>query len=147
LNKKDRDDHGLFLFTIWLLLAATAGATAAACTGIFCAAVTVTFAMASAGTTTTTFCIGAADCKPCTMLGVVYKINRGITEIVNGNFIHDDFYAVGFKSCVDIAEVIVEGHSKIHTTTSAACDVHAKGESIEIALGENVFNSLACCWG
>src|SRR5687768_9777002 len=106
-------------------LVTAAGATAAACTGIFCAAVAVTFAaMASARAPATTFGIRAADSKPCAALRVIDKVDRGIAEIIDGDFVHNHFYAVGFKGGIDVAEVIVEGHAKVYTAASTTGDIY-----------------------
>lgn len=57
---------------------------------------------------------------------VVDKVNVCATQIINGDFVNNDFDAVCFKSCVYIADVVVECHAEIYAraTASTTSDIY-----------------------
>lgn len=102
-----------FIMDITLIITSAGAATATA--AAFAAACAATFSVR-----VTAFGVGAADCKPLTMLRVVHEINGSIAQIINGDVINNNLYAIGVKGCINIAEVIIQRHAEIHAATSAA---------------------------
>lgn len=105
------------------------------------AAATAAPAAGAAGATflamTMTFCMRAIHCKARPANGVVNEIDRGVSQIVDGDFIYNNFYAVRFESRVNIADVVVQCHTEIYTATTTTSNIDAQGVPFEISFGQN----------
>lgn len=90
-----------------------------------------------------TFCMRAIHRKTRSANGIVNEIDSGVAQVIDGDFIHHYLYAVRFKYCVDIADVVIQRHAEIYAATTAPSYVHAQGVSFEFSIRQNVPDGFA----
>ena|SRR5258705_7454343 len=71
------------------------------------------------------FCVGAVYGKTLAVLWVIDKVNGGIAQVINGNFINNNFHTIRFKGGIYVAEIIVESHAKVNPTATTTGYINA----------------------